>query len=292
MTFSYVFQKAYIENNVVPTFFGLKKIISNPNLTNVIDYLNNLKGLNGFVYENFSLEGSKNSKFQRNYFSKENAQKIDAIREQIEKWKEDDAITELEFYILLCAILEEIPFVSNIAGTYGAFLKIDDPRKYRSFVIKSPELIMSKLSHKCYLMDANKLIKKTNCDVLYIDPPYNTRQYPSNYHMFETIAIWDKKLLDFKTGLRPWEHQKSLYCSRSKCVSIFEDLIKNANCKYILFSYNSEGIIPEKEITGIFSEKGNLIKYSQDYRRFKSNQNGKKPRNILQEWLFFVKVKN
>lgn len=290
MTYSYVFQKTYIENNTTLAFSGLKKIIDNPSITNAINFLNNLKGIDGFVFKNFSLEGSKNSNFQRNYFSTENAQKIDAIREQIEEWKSDGIITELEYYILLCAILEAIPFVSNIAGTFGAFLKIDDPRKYKHFVINAPELIKSKLNHKCHLMDSNELIKKIKCDVLYLDPPYNTRQYPANYHMLETIAVWDKKLLDSKTGLRPWAHQKSLYCSKSQCVSIFEDLIKNANCKYVLFSYNSEGLIPYDEISRILSKKGKLTTFKQEYRRFKSNSRDKKVDKNVYELLFFVKV--
>lgn len=290
MEFSYVFQKAYIENNEIPTFEGLQITIRQPNIENVFKYLNNLSGVEGFMYKNFSMIGSKSFSHQRNYFSEDNAKKIDAIREQIEKWKKEKDITEMEFYILLCAIIEEIPFVSNIAGTYGAFLKTNDPRKSLPFKIEVPELIESSLPHASYQMDANKLIRKIKCDVLYVDPPYNERQYPSNYHMFETVSVWDKKLLDTKTGLRPWSHQKSEYCVKSKCVDVFEDLITNANCKYILFSYNSEGLIPYKEIVRILKKRGKVSEDRQDYRRFKSNSRGKKPRKDLQELLFFVET--
>lgn len=292
MFFSYIFQKAYIENNVEPNFNGLVKIIKEHSLEKVIEYLNSLQGKNGFVYKNFCVDGSKDSKYERNYFSAENAMKIDAIRETIESWRHEKIITENEFYILLTALIETIPFVSNISGTYGAFLKINDPRMLKQIMLKIPKLIKSEKQNKGNFTDSNELIKKIKCDILYIDPPYNKRQYPANYHMLETIAVWDKKLLDTKTGLRPWIHQKSLYCSTNKCVSVFEDLINNADCKYILFSYNSEGIIPREEIMRILSNKGQVQVYEQDYLRFKSNSRKDDAKKFLRELLFFVKVKN
>lgn len=290
MTFSFVFQKAYIENNDTPKLLGLSSIIKNPNFSKVIDFLNNLQGKEGFIFKNFTLEGTKSSRYKRNYFSSENAKKIDAIRDIIEEWRKKNIITEMEFYILLCSLLEQVPSISNIAGTYGAFLKMNDPRMFKSLKLSIPELIQSNLKHRCFLMDSNELIKKIKCDILYIDPPYNTRQYASNYHVWETIAVWDKKLLDNKTGLRPWSHQKSLYCSKSKCGEVFEDLINNAKCDVILFSYNTEGIIPYNKIVKILSSKGKVNIYTQSYRRFKSNSNGEKPKTKLKELLFFVDV--
>ena len=290
MMYSYVFQKAYIENNKTPKFLKLEKIISNPNIENVFAYLNNLKGKKGFIYKNFCKEGSKNSTYERNYFSDENAKKIDVMRETLEGWKDKKLITKNEFYIILSAILEGIPFISNISGTYGAFLKIDDPRMSKTFTIKVPELIKSKKSHKCYNTDSNELIKKITCDVLYVDPPYNHRQYAPNYHMWETVAVWDKQLLDSMTGLRPYNDQKSLYCMKGKCVKAFEDLIENASCKHILFSYNSEGIMSDGQIKKILSNKGKVKRYTKDYRRFKSNSKSKSPKKQIKEFLYYVKT--
>ena len=290
MMYSYVFQKAYIENNKTPKFLKLEKIISNPNIENVFAYLNNLKGKKGFIYKNFCKEGSKNSTYERNYFSDENAKKIDVMRETLEGWKDKKLITKNEFYIILSAILEEIPFISNISGTYGAFLKIDDPRMSKTFTIKVPELIKSKKSHKCYNTDSNELIKKITCDVLYVDPPYNHRQYAPNYHMWETVAVWDKQLLDSMTGLRPYNDQKSLYCMKGKCVKAFEDLIENASCKHILFSYNSEGIMSDGQIKKILSNKGKVKRYTKDYRRFKSNSKSKSAKKQIKEFVYYLKV--
>ena len=292
MAFSYVFQRAYIQNNEIPKFPGLAKIIQNPSLQKVIDYLNNLAGREGFIFHNFAKEGTKNKKYQRNYFSSNNAKKIDAIRETIQEWLVKKLITEDEFYILLASLLEAIPFVSNTAGTYGAFLKSDDPRKFKKLTLEIPDIIVHGKGHFSYKEDGNILIKNIKCGILYIDPPYNTRQYAPNYHVLETVAVWDKRLKDSKSGLRPYDNQKSLFCSKHSCIRAFEDLIMNANCKHILFSYNTEGIIPYDEIMRILSKKGKVKVYRQGYRRYKSNSNGEQEKDNLSELVFYCSVKN
>ncbi len=291
MEYSYVFQKAYISNNNIPNFEGLKSELNIASLQDAINYLNEIPGIKGFIFNNYSKEGTKNKKHERNYFSSENAQKIDAIREQIQIWYEENKIRENEFYILLTSLLEIIPSISNISGTYGAFLKIDDPRKFKKLNLEIPRLIFKGKNHRVYKKDSNLLIKEIESDILYVDPPYNSRQYAPNYHILETIAVWDKKIKDNKTGLRDYLYQKSEYCLKNKCVSAFEDLIDNAKCRYILFSYNSEGIIPYNEIIRILSKKGEIKIYTKEYRRFKSNSNGTNEKKILKEYIFYCKVK-
>lgn len=292
MLYSYVFQRAYIQNNEIPKFSGLTKLIHNPSLQEVVDYLNNLSGEKGFVFFSFSKEGTKNKKYQRNYFSSDNAKKIDAIRKITQEWFKKELITEDEFYVLLSSLLEAIPFVSNIAGTYGAFLKSDDPRKFKKLTLEIPDLIVKGKGHFSYKDNGNILIKNIKCDILYIDPPYNTRQYAPNYHILETVAVWDKKLKDSKTGLRPYNNQRSLFCSKHYCIQAFEDLIMSANCKHILFSYNTEGIIPYDEIMRILKKKGKVKVYRQQYRRYKSNSNGEKDKNKLSELVFYCEIKD
>ncbi len=292
MTYSYVFERAYICNNKVPSFEGLSEDIKNPDIFKVISFLNELNGKKGFIYNNYCPEGTEDKEHTRNYFSSENAKKIDAIRDKLQEWKDSKKITDEEFYILLCSLLEVVPSVSNIAGTYGAFMKIDDPRKFKPLLLEIPTLIESELKHECHKEDSNKLIKEISCDILYIDPPYNNRQYATNYHLLETIAVWDKEIINNKTGLRYYEKQKSNYCYSSKCIRVFEDLIKNAKCKFILLSYNSEGIIPCEEIKRILSEKGKVKVYHKEYRRYKSNSNGSGLKEDLKELLFLVEVKN
>ena len=289
MFYSYVFSKAYIENNTTPTFKGLREVIPNPSLKKVIEYLNDLEGIGGFIHENFSKEGSQHLEEPRNYFSSSNSRKIDAIREKIQEWNEHNILEETEYYVLLSSLIERIPFVSNISGTYGAYLKIDDPRMFKPFLLDIPNLIRNKFDNRAYNTDSLDLIKEIEADILYIDPPYNHRQYSPNYHIWETVAMWDKKIRNTKTGLRNYENQKSSFCSKVKCTESFEQLIKNARSKYILFSYNSEGIMSQNTILSILSARGKVKQYVKTYRRYKSNSNGKVKQD-LKEWLFFIKT--
>jgi adenine-specific DNA-methyltransferase len=289
MKYSYVFARTYIGINETPSFSGLSSVIDKPNLKKVIQFLNSLPPKKGFMYQNYTFQGTTNSQFKRNYFSSENAQKIDAIRDTIQLWKDNRIISEDEFYVLLCSLLEAVPSVSNIAGTYGAFLKINDPRIFKRLLLRPPQLLCYGAGHECYNEDANQLIRRISCDILYLDPPYNTRQYAANYHILEAIAIWDKKIKNTKTGLIFWEDKKSRYCSKTECVSALEDLVANAKCKHILMSYNSEGIIPRDEIIRILSTRGNVMEYSKTYRRFKSHRRGLQ-NTLLKELLFYLKV--
>ncbi len=125
---------------------------------------------------------------------------------------------------------------------------------------------------KVYNEDINQVIKKIDGDVLYLDPPYNARQYCSNYHVLETIARNDKPELKGKTGLREAGEQKSKYCSKKTLENEFEDLISNAQFKYIFLSYNNEGLMSVDKIKEIMSKYGEYRCYTKSYKRFKADK--------------------
>jgi len=303
MTYSYVFQQAYIKNNQVPKFNNLlrsRNFNINPTslkskyepLKIVIDYLNRLSGKKGFIFQNYAPTG----KFKRQFFSNENAMRIDDTREQLDKWKKDGLVNESEFYILLASLIDAADFVANISGTYGAYLKIWRSMALKSFTMLIPNLIENNLTHEVYKENSNRIIGDLEGDILYIDPPYNTRQYAANFHILETLACWDNPKVYGKTGLRPYEHQKSLYSQQTNCKEVFADLINNAKADYILMSYNNEGIIPHKFVLETLGKKGEVKVYTKDYRRFRTerdheNRHYKVPDDKVKELIYFVKVK-
>jgi adenine-specific DNA-methyltransferase len=203
--FSYLLQRTYIENNTVPLFLRLVPWLrekgtydgSKMGAENVVDFLNNADAVKGYVFENYARDG----KCHRMYLSNENAQKIDSILSLIELWRQNDLISEMEESILKTALIEAIPFVSNISGTYGAYLKHWDERAFKPLTLTVPQFILSTKQHYCFQKDANELIKDFDTDILYLDPPYNTRQYISNYHVLETIARNDKNRIEVELFL-------------------------------------------------------------------------------------------
>jgi len=95
-------------------------------------------------------------------------------------------IDEIEYYYLLASLIEGVPYVSNITGTYGAYLKEWDKRALKAFEMARPDVIDNGKANRSYNADANALIRELEGDILYIDPPYNSRQYAPNYHLLET----------------------------------------------------------------------------------------------------------
>lgn len=264
-------------------------------LERVIAYLNGLPGVKGFIYENYSPSGTKSKKYQRQFFTDSNAMKIDAIREKIQEWLDLQMIMEEEFYVLLVSLIDEADYVANMSGTYGAFLKIWRSVALNHLTLKVPELILSDKEHEIYLEDANKLVRKIEADILYIDPPYNRRQYASNFHLPETIARWDNPPIYGKTGLRPYDNQRSDYNCTTKALSAFRDLIEHARARYICVSYNDEGIIPQQDMYRVLSARGRVAFYQQPYRRFRTesdheHRHYKRKDDRVAEYLYVVKV--
>ncbi len=286
LNFSYILQRAYIQTNNAEELSSIKE------LSEYFNILNNNKPKKGFFYEQFAPSESKNSKFNRNYLSLENAGKIDAALGQINIWKKNKEINENLFFYLLTSLLEAIPFVSNIAGTYGAFLKNDDPRKFKEIYFNQPEIIFSAQQNKAYNLDSVDFLNKIHADLIYFDPPYNSRQYAPNYHLLERVAVQDYNIPDSKTGLHNYETEKSDWCYKSKVQGVFkENLYTAINCsnsKFILMSYNSEGLLSKEFITDTLQKYGILKFDSIKYPRFR---NAKKPDSFVEEYLFFLSVK-
>lgn len=133
------------------------------------------------------------------------------------------------------------------------------------------------------------MIKKISGDILYIDPPYNARQYAPNYHLLETISRYDMPEIFGKTGLRGYQDLKSSYCLKKEALITFDNLIKNANFKHIIISYSNEGIMSINDIKTVLTKYGVEKTYSMKkipYRRYKHKPGTVK--HDLYELLFYI----
>jgi adenine-specific DNA-methyltransferase len=295
--YSYVLNRHYIGNHRELNFEKLIKEI--PDLKNteiknrknfVCDYLSKLKGTKGFIYKNYCPGGTKNQKEPRQYFSDENGMRCDAIRQKIEEWKEKGLISDDEYYFLVASLIESIDKYANTASVYGAFLKQIKKTARNSLVLRPAELIINDKDHEVFNSDINEVATKVSGDILYLDPPYNHRQYATNYHLLETIAKYDNPEIHGKTGLREYEKEKSLYCSRSQVKKAFKDLILKAKVKYIFLSYNNEGLMTINDIKEIMSLRGKYGYFTKKYNRFRADksQNRNFTANQTTEYLHYV----
>lgn len=255
-------------------------------ISNIIAYLNNLQPKK----ENYVSEI-----FGGSYFTKENAQKIGAIREEIEKLSENGEIGQEEKNILLTSLIYAVDKVANTVGHYETYRKKLDTIQNLKLLL--PDLnIANNINNEVYQEDANQLARKTSCDVLYIDPPYNSRQYGDSYHLLENIVTWKKpKVEGVGKKMIDREHLKSKYCLKG-AVNAFEDLIQNARAKHILVSYNNTGEkmnersnakIPDNKIIEILKNRGEVEVFERDYKAFTT---GKSEAPNHTERVFYCKV--
>lgn len=283
LEFAYSLAYTNIQTNTVPKFKKLELGID------VIDYLNNLKGKIGFITKNYT----PNGKNVRQYLSIQNGKKVDIIREQIQTWRDEKLISETEYYYLLSSLINAISRVANVTGTYAAYLKSWDNRALKEMKLVHGDIVNNKKENKAFRADANELVGKHTVDILYLDPPYNSRQFAANYFFLELIAEgWFKETPKIygSAGMRPYQHQKSSYSISKKASEALLDLVTRAKAKYILLSYNNEGIISIPELKKILGTRGEVKEYTKEHKRYRAiNQDGSKI--ITKEHLFLVTVK-
>lgn len=275
--FSHVLQYAGIQMNVEPSYSKLEKEVGNP-----FEYLNKIDvetfkfNAEPFVAINFSPYDAG----ERMYFTEKNALHIDAIRQSLQEWFDEGLISDDGFMFILASLLEVVPSVSNIAGTYGAFLKHWDSRTSKPILLEPIVLLDNGHRNVSFNENANDLIRKVSGEVLYIDPPYNGRQYLGNYHVLETIAKYDNPILRGKTGMREDMSKSSDYCKKAKVSQSFSDLLGNADFDFIVISYSTEGLLSEEELVSIaerHTDPKKLKLHRFPYRRYSRIKDVNKP---------------
>ncbi len=290
--YAYALNRAYIEINEEPGFAGLRPEFNdefaklNAPMNNPVDqalaFVNSLPGNQGFIAKNYGPAGN------RFYYTEENAGKADAIRQAIEDWLARKIIAEDEYFYLLCSLLEAIDQVANTASVYGAFLKKFKSSALRPLTLKPLALYNHVAGCRAFRRDANELIAEIECDLLYLDPPYNHRQYGANYHVLETVAAYDDPELTGVTGMR--DYPRSRYCRPKEAAEALEHLVVTARAKHILMSYNDEGVLSFDEVRRILGLRGRPRTFSQTYNRFKADSNREYKRDATVEYLHYVRV--
>ena len=239
----------------------------------IIKYIQRYNGLE-CTEENYMTEN-----FADTYFSESDCSKIGYIRQNIEDEYMLGKINQKERAILLTSLLYAMDKIANTCGHYDAYRKGIEFRQHLELYVPTPTTCLSP-DNKCYNMDANELVKGIRADMIYIDPPYNSRQYCDAYHLIENVARWEKPSVKGVAKKMDRTALKSDYCTL-KATEAFKDLVKNITARYILLSYNnmaekgndrSNAKISDKDILEILSSKGQVTVFSKDYKAFSAGK--------------------
>lgn len=230
--------------------------------------------------------------FSDTYFSRSVCSKIGFIREYIEKEYKLKKINTKERAMLITSLLYGLDKIANTCGHYDAYRK--NATLTNELILALPEPNTHLKHNECYNCDTNELVKNISADVVYIDPPYNSRQYSDAYHLIENIARWEKPAVFGVARKMDRKAIKSKYCTHS-APEAFAELIKNINAKYIVVSYNnmakkgnerSNARISDKEILNTLQSKGNVKTFSEQFKAFTT---GKSEHLDNEERLFVCK---
>ena len=265
--------------------YALLKSVYTEKIKNIIVICNKLDMVEGLIYKNFS----PNPDSERMFFTNNNAKKTDAIRQYIQTQLEMKIISEQEFYFLLASLLVSIDKVANTSCVYGAYLK-----QFKKSALK--DIVLVPIHIRTDLNEGNNVFnglaekfsepESRYYDVVYMDPPYNQRQYSANYSPLNYIAHYDQEIvLKGKTALID-NYNKSDFCKKTEVKKSFRNLISGINCKYLIISYNNEGLLSSEEFKTILLNKGFVKLYKIKYSKFKAQK--KVEKDFVEEYLWVV----
>ena len=217
--------------------------------------------------------------FGNTFFSIDDCRKIGFIREDIEIQYHDKQINEKERALLITSLLYAMDKIANTCGHYDAYRKGVSYDKHLEMLVPA---FTKKLSRRnsCYNIDTNELVRKIEADLVYVDPPYNSRQYCDAYHILENVARWEKPEVSGIARKMDRSNLKSDYCTKN-ATTAFENLVENIHAKYILLSYNnmaekgndrSNAKISDSDILRILGKKGEVKVFSEEYKAFSAGK--------------------
>lgn len=321
MTYSYVLQRAYVVASRSPGFALLgrreraveaalraARARGESALHAVAVFLSrDLEPVRGFMSSHFAPAGG------RMFFTDENAGRIDAARSRLHDWHRERWISDDAYYLLLAAIIEGADRIANTAGVYAAYIKRWQPNALRPFTLVVEPPVLSRRRCAATIGNATDVARALGrIDLLYVDPPYNERQYSGYYHVPEILARgWFDVMpvLRGKTGLLGASpdngaassanapSQRSDWCSRRRAPDALRELLAATGARHVLVSYNSEGVIRDTELRAVLRDAasdGVVRRFVRRYRRYRadSDREGRRYKgDWVEELLYYARLR-
>lgn len=201
------------------------------------------------------------------YFTRDNCMRIDAIRPEVDRMLTGGRIGREERSALLASLLLACDRAANTVGQYDAYLKhigsppltdgrhLIDARVYEPLILTALQMVPAPRA-RVLTGDLLELATHNEAEVAYLDPPYTTRQYIDNYHVLENIACWEQPELSGKTLKFPRRHLKSPFSTRRGAAGAIATALDAVRARWIILSYNSEGIVPISELVALARRQG------------------------------------
>ena len=286
----------YIQCNCAPPFLALGGYES------VIRKLNSLAPRVDWITEHLCPQDDVHYDvtLDRMFYMRKNGSRIDAIRHQIQEWEQAGAIDESEECCLIAPLLYQACYTSNTSGVFKGFHNGWGGRTRTALYRIAGDLELAPAvffdnskENPVFCKDAQVLAEELGDEeisIVYLDPPYNQHPYASNYHVLNTVALWDKPALPkhitrgtksaIRTGWRT--ERRSAYNHKQLASAAYGKLLGTLNARYILTSYSTDGMIPLRTILQANGERGRVRLEMRGYKRYRvsSQRFSLKPMNV------------
>lgn len=283
--------------------------------SHVFETLNALAPVRGYIATHLCPECTEapDPETERMFFTRENGERIDAMREQIAGWEEEGRLTAAERAYILAAFVYAVSYVSNTSGVFKGFHRgwggSNGTALYRilsTICLKPPVLHDNGHSNLAMREDAQRLAPRLTdllgqrADIVYLDPPYNQHPYGSNYHVLNTVVLWDKPPLNpsiridgrkvDKSAIRKdWRtERRSPYNSAKEAVPAFRALVESIDARWILMSYSTDGNMPAEAVLKALAARGDVRLVVNRYKRYRVSPTRPSPKSHNAEFVAVV----
>lgn len=245
---AHCFQIARVSLCRMPQFRHLRRELGISGVQDVENILNNLRPRDGWFVREYARK--------RQFFLVQNAARIQACRCQIADWHRKGWLSHNEHALLLASLIDGLDKVANTAGTYYAYLKKWNRKAIKDFTFQVIQATPGPHG-SCFHGDALELARKQFYDVLYLDPPYNDRDYAGYYHLPETIAAGTTPRTKGDSGVPVRRYmQRSAFNSREYAAGALSAIVQASQCRLLVFHYSDDGLIPPALVRQILAKGG------------------------------------
>ena len=236
---------------------------------------------------------------ERVFYTHDNAVTIDSYRYYIER-----IVPSAYRKYFLSSLITEASVHVNTSGVFKGFYKDKHTgigkfggtaenalgRIKGKIAIKTPVFSPKESDFMVFREDALALSAKLQeCDLVYLDPPYNQHPYGSNYFMLNLILNNEMPHRISSVSGIPADWNHSAFNSNSKALYSLEKVVSRLNAKFILVSYNNEGFISYEEMVNKKKKYGKVFTRKIDYNVFRGGRNLRERPIHTNEFLFLLK---
>jgi adenine-specific DNA-methyltransferase len=269
-----------------------------------IDRLNELPGVDGWVTRHLcpADDAAPDAAHERLFYRRATGRRLDAIRARIADWQHAGVVDAAGAACLLAPLLYQACWLANTSGVFKGFHAgwggSNGTALHRILAdlwLSPQRFFANDRGHRVLATDALQLHHVLHhelpgtADVIYVDPPYNQHPYASNYHVLNSLVVWDQ--LDvppptergWKSAIRAdWRERRSAFNDRRAAAGAFATLLDRLDAPWLLLSYSTDGTIPLEQFVTAAAEHGSLRVFCRSYKRYRVSPTrlSPRPRNV------------